>query len=216
MGMNFSCSTEGRTRYNQTRWLRARGTVNAVPDSCSAYRPYGHCEGRRSSGGGRKSSRGDATVHVSARGNTSRGRRMAQPSGEARLVAECRGEACGPAKRRRLCSGESCCYKRSCTHNLWPVLANWQRAGQCLRCVFIACMCHAPDVAASARRRTVPPLTKARHVLQAPWRGRGGREVRVVRRRQRRGFRLGDCRCRCHGYGLRGREHRSRAGSRGR
>jgi len=28
-------------RYNQERRFEARGAVKAVPDSCSAYRPYG-------------------------------------------------------------------------------------------------------------------------------------------------------------------------------
>lgn len=39
------CPTDGRIRYSHVRLLLPRGTVNAVPDSCSAYRPQGHCCG---------------------------------------------------------------------------------------------------------------------------------------------------------------------------
>src|SRR5919106_2054049 len=36
-----ACRTDGRMRYSQVLRLRALGTVNAVPDSCSVYRPSG-------------------------------------------------------------------------------------------------------------------------------------------------------------------------------
>lgn len=41
MGTRRLCITDGRTRYSHARWLRWRGAVKALPDSCSAYRPYG-------------------------------------------------------------------------------------------------------------------------------------------------------------------------------
>ncbi len=34
-------AADGRTRYSHERRLCARGSVNAVPLSCSAYRPSG-------------------------------------------------------------------------------------------------------------------------------------------------------------------------------
>ncbi len=36
-----SCTAAGRIRYSHERRLCARGAVKAVPESCSAYRPYG-------------------------------------------------------------------------------------------------------------------------------------------------------------------------------
>ena len=33
--------TDGRMRYNHERLLWSRGAVKAVPESCSAYKPYG-------------------------------------------------------------------------------------------------------------------------------------------------------------------------------
>jgi hypothetical protein len=41
MRRNGPCIAAGRIRYSQLRRLCARGAVNAVPDSCSAYSPYG-------------------------------------------------------------------------------------------------------------------------------------------------------------------------------
>src|SRR5688572_16822141 len=38
-GVNAFCSAAGRMRYSHERRPSARGTVKAVPDSCSAYRP---------------------------------------------------------------------------------------------------------------------------------------------------------------------------------
>ncbi|MNV75321.1 hypothetical protein D3C71_1686000 [compost metagenome] len=38
-GVNSPCITAGRMRYSQLRRLLPRGAVNAVPVSCSAYRP---------------------------------------------------------------------------------------------------------------------------------------------------------------------------------
>jgi hypothetical protein len=35
-------TTDGRTRYSHERWFLARGAVKAVPDSCSATKPYAH------------------------------------------------------------------------------------------------------------------------------------------------------------------------------
>ena len=43
MGTKRLCITAGRMRYSHERSFLARGTVNAVPDSCSAYRPRGCC-----------------------------------------------------------------------------------------------------------------------------------------------------------------------------
>lgn len=39
--VNAGCAAEGRIRYSQERRLWARGSVNAVPLSCSAYSPSG-------------------------------------------------------------------------------------------------------------------------------------------------------------------------------
>mmetsp|Transcript_68169 Transcript_68169/g.215652 ORF Transcript_68169/g.215652 Transcript_68169/m.215652 type:complete len:204 (-) Transcript_68169:236-847(-) len=44
-GWKGSCVTEGRIRYIQVCWLSLRGTVNAVPEICSQYNPYGHTLG---------------------------------------------------------------------------------------------------------------------------------------------------------------------------
>jgi hypothetical protein len=38
-GRNGSCTAAGRIRYSQLRRFVWRGAVNAVPESCSAYRP---------------------------------------------------------------------------------------------------------------------------------------------------------------------------------
>jgi hypothetical protein len=40
-GSNGRCTAAGRIRYSHARRLWPRGAVNAVPDSCSAYSPYG-------------------------------------------------------------------------------------------------------------------------------------------------------------------------------
>jgi hypothetical protein len=40
-GANGTCTTEGCVRWSQLRWLEWRGTVKAVPDNCSAYKPNG-------------------------------------------------------------------------------------------------------------------------------------------------------------------------------
>src|SRR6185437_2316060 len=40
-GTNSPCATAGLIRYSQLRRLAWRGAVNAVPENCSAYRPYG-------------------------------------------------------------------------------------------------------------------------------------------------------------------------------
>ena len=37
--VNGLCTAAGRIRYSHERRLWPRGAVNAVPDSCSAYRP---------------------------------------------------------------------------------------------------------------------------------------------------------------------------------
>ncbi|MNS65315.1 hypothetical protein D3C72_984750 [compost metagenome] len=42
---NGLCCAPGRMRYSQERRFSLRGAVKAVPESCSAYRPYGHCCG---------------------------------------------------------------------------------------------------------------------------------------------------------------------------
>ena len=39
--LNRGCAADGSIRYTQVRRLAARGWVNAVPLSCSAYRPSG-------------------------------------------------------------------------------------------------------------------------------------------------------------------------------
>src|SRR5262245_10402205 len=39
--VNGLCTAPGRMRYSHERRLWARGAVKAVPDNCSAYRPYG-------------------------------------------------------------------------------------------------------------------------------------------------------------------------------
>jgi hypothetical protein len=39
--LNGRCTAAGRIRYSQERRLWLRGAVNAVPEICSAYRPYG-------------------------------------------------------------------------------------------------------------------------------------------------------------------------------
>ena len=41
MASNGRCTAPGRMRYSHERRLCARGAVKAVPESCSAYRPYG-------------------------------------------------------------------------------------------------------------------------------------------------------------------------------
>ena len=38
---NLGCAADGMIRYTQVRRLTARGWVNAVPLSCSVYRPSG-------------------------------------------------------------------------------------------------------------------------------------------------------------------------------
>ena len=39
-GLKAPCITAGRMRYSQLRRLAPRGAVNALPVSCSAYRPW--------------------------------------------------------------------------------------------------------------------------------------------------------------------------------
>ena len=41
MRENRGCAADGMIRYTQVRRFTARGWVNAVPLSCSAYRPSG-------------------------------------------------------------------------------------------------------------------------------------------------------------------------------
>src|ERR1700689_3612782 len=48
---NGRCITEGRILYNQERRLTCRGAVNAVPENCSAYNPYGQRCGELRPGG---------------------------------------------------------------------------------------------------------------------------------------------------------------------
>ena len=42
---NRGCAADGMIRYTQVRRFTARGWVNAVPLSCSAYKPSGACWG---------------------------------------------------------------------------------------------------------------------------------------------------------------------------
>lgn len=40
--LNGSCPTDGRILYNQLLLFSLLGAVKALPESCSAYSPYGH------------------------------------------------------------------------------------------------------------------------------------------------------------------------------